>query len=88
LAGAYRSRTYRRHRRAPTNGFEVRGTHRDPSAPEREGAITKAEFCLIFHWLSRLYRLRTDTSRLLIFFTPLSDDAMPSKALANIFWAN
>jgi hypothetical protein len=33
LAGAHRSRTYRRHRRVPTNGFEVRGVHRGPSAP-------------------------------------------------------
>ena len=33
LAGAHRSRTYRRHRKVPTNGFEVRGVHRGPSAP-------------------------------------------------------
>ena len=33
VAGAHRSRTYHRHRRVPTDGFEVRGAHRDPSAP-------------------------------------------------------
>ena len=33
LAGAGGSRTPRRHRRAPTNGFEVREAHQSPSTP-------------------------------------------------------
>ena len=33
LAGARGSRTHRPGRRAGANGFEVRGAHRDPSAP-------------------------------------------------------
>ena len=40
LAGAHRSRTYRRHRRVPTNGFEVRGVHRGPSAPINYNSYT------------------------------------------------
>ena len=33
MAGAGGSRTPRRHRRAPTNGFEVREAHQSPSTP-------------------------------------------------------
>ncbi len=35
LAGVGGSRTHRRHRRAPTNGFEVREAHQDLSTPTR-----------------------------------------------------
>ena len=34
MAGAGGSRTPRRHRRVPTNGFEVREAHQSPSTPE------------------------------------------------------
>jgi hypothetical protein len=43
MAGAGGSRTPRRHRRAPTNGFEVREAHQSPSTP-RSNFVWQASF--------------------------------------------